>query len=112
MASENDKIEVQQSNSTEKEETKMNEKKEEQMNNKENNKELGPRPTDKEKQAHSNQGNEKISTTNEKNQLETQQPRELSSKETFQQAGKGKELSASQNFIGSDEKVNPQQKEI
>ena len=45
-------------------------------------------------------------------ELETQQSRESSSKETFQQADKGNELSVSQNFNGSDEKVNPQQKEI
>ena len=44
------------------------EKEEGQMNNGENNKELGPRPTNKEKQEHSNQGNEINSKTNEKNQ--------------------------------------------
>ena len=38
------------------------------MNNEENNKELDPRPTDKEKQAYSNEVNRKDSTFNEKNQ--------------------------------------------
>ena len=62
------------------------------MNNEENNKELVPRATDKENRAHSKE--EKNFTTNEKNQptdqnkpseLETQQSRETSTEETFQQ---------------------------
>ena len=47
-----------------------------------------------------------------KTRLQTQQSRESSRKEIFQQADKGNELSVSKNFIGSDEKVNSQQKEI
>ena len=80
---------------------------------------LATQPTDKENQAHSNEENN--STTNDKNQptdqykiseLETEQWRDSSSKETFQPTGKANELSVSQNFIGSDEKVNSQKKEI
>ena len=45
-------------------------------------------------------------------ELDTQQSRDTSSKEIFQQADKGNEDLVSQNVIGSDEKINPQQKEI
>jgi len=45
-------------------------------------------------------------------ELETQPSRKTSSKEIVQQADKGNEDSVLQNFIGSVEKVNPQQKEI
>ena len=81
--------------------------------------EFETRPTDKEKQAHSNNANEK-STTKEKNrvtyqnetsELETQQSKETSSKQKFQQTVKGKEDSVSQNVISSDVKVYPQQEE-
>ena len=41
-------------------------------------------------------------------ELDTQQSRDTSSKEIFQQADKGNEDLVSQNVIGSDEKVNPQ----
>ena len=41
-------------------------------------------------------------------ELETKQSRETTSKETFQQADKANEDLVSQNVIGSDEKVNPQ----
>ena len=67
--------------------------------------ELETQPTDKENEAHSNE-EKKIS------ELETQQSSDASSKEIFQQADKRNEDSVTQNFIGSDEKVNPQQKEI
>ena len=87
------------------------------MNNEEINKELEPRQTDKEQQAHSNQG-----TTNEKKQptdqnvseLVTQQIRESSRKlwRHFNKQTKKNILSLSQKFIGSYKKVNLQQKEI
>ena len=41
-------------------------------------------------------------------ELETKQSRETTSKETFQQADKANEDLVSQNVIGSDEEVNPQ----
>ena len=69
-ASENENPEVQQSNSTEKEETKTDEKEEEQINHEQNIKELGPRPTDKKKQAHSNESNEKNLPTNQNKSTE------------------------------------------
>ena len=63
--------------------------------------ELETQPIDKENEMHSSE-EKKIS------ELETQQSRETSSKETFQQADKANEDLVSQNVIGSDEKVNPQ----
>ena len=62
--------------------------------------ELETQPIDKENEMHSNE--EKMNT-----ELETQQSRETSSKEIFQQAEKANEDLVSQNIIGSDEKVNP-----
>ena len=47
MASDTEKSQVQQGNSTEKDETKTDENEEEQMNNEESNKELGPQPKEK-----------------------------------------------------------------
>ena len=41
-------------------------------------------------------------------ELDTQQSRETSSKNTFQRADKANEDLVSQIFIGSDEEVNPQ----
>ena len=63
--------------------------------------ELETQPTDKENEMHSNE--EKMNS-----ELETQQSRETSSKETFQQANKANEGWVSQNVIGSDEKLNLQ----
>ena len=66
--------------------------------------ELETAPTEKENQAHSNE--EKMIA-----EFETQQSIETSSKETLQQVDKANKYSVPQNFISSDEKVNPQQKE-
>ena len=79
--------------------------------------ELQTQLTDKEDQAHSNEEtnctpNEKNHPTdkNETSKLQTQQSRNVSSKETFQQADMDYELSVSQNFIGSDEKLTHNRK--
>ena len=80
-------------------------KKETQMKTTNEKMELETQPTDKENEMHSNE--EKMNS-----ELETQQSRETSSKETFQKADKANEDPVSQNFIGSEEKVNQQQKEI
>ena len=64
--------------------------------------ELETQPIDKENKA----------LSNEEKMILKLGSRESSSKETFQEAEEGNEDSVSQNFIGSDEKVNPQQKEI
>ena len=63
--------------------------------------ELETQSIGKENEKHSNK--EKMNS-----ELETQQSRETSSKETFQQADKANEDLVSQSLIGSGEKVNPQ----
>ena len=63
--------------------------------------ELETQPKDKENEMHSNE--ERMNS-----ELETQQLIETSSKEIFQQADKANEDLVSQNIIGSDDKVNPQ----
>ena len=80
------------------------------MNNEENILELEIRPTDKKKQAHSNESNKNNSTTNMKNE-ETYQNKasqlepKLELNDIIQQTDKEYEDSVSQNVIGSDEKV-------
>ena len=67
--------------------------------------ELETQPMDKENEMHSNEEKKIL-------ELETQQSRETSSNEIFQQVDKANKDSVSQNYIGSNKKGNPQQQQI